>query len=825
MRSELTPRARPRRRPRPLGVGIAFGLFAALCAGSASAQPTNPPDPPPIKTPQPNAAGNPPPNGEPDPKAHPPGPDVNDPFKKGEPDIDYKPLSEGTLVTFNFEETELAELVDTIANATGRRFIYGAKVRPIKATVQAPGKVTVGEAYQAFLSILETNGLTVIPHGRFLKIVETNGIASQTTPIYGTADPVPDADRFVTRLYRLGHVDANEVSTILSRFKSTAGDITVYPATNLLIITDTGSNIRRMLRIVEEVDAGGAGDQIWMQPVHYRPASEVASELNEMLDLGGGKGRARIIPDEHNNALILIATESDYDRLRELVDRVDVADTGEGAIHVLPLQHADCNDLSQTLNSLLTGTKSAAPAAARRPAAGAAPASASGSNDLIFEGNVQITCDASTNSLLTTSSLRDYAQLRSVIDRLDRARRQVFIEAVIMDVNVDHSNEWGVGYHGGSTADLGGGGETLFYGGVNATKSILLPSTSDLEALFFGVRGPDLQGTSNLFPGISIPAIGVTLHALARSGDSNVLATPHILATDNTPAEISIGQNIPLQTNAGGLPNLSGLAGGAAGAAGLAGLGGLLGGGFQAQRQDVGIKLKVTPHINDSDQVRFELEEEFSDAGAPLEGNLGAVPINKRTATTELVVRDQQTVVIGGLVRDSVVNAESKVPILGDIPILGLLFKSTRKTTQKTNLLLVLTPYIVRDQDDLKAIFERKMQERQEFLDRYFVFEDQHAWEPAQDYARTNGMLEHIRQVQLADEARAELARELAPREKKTHERVKPIALPSMVGSGSAAGAPATPAPAARPATVARPRPTSPRVRVPGASPTGGRTE
>src|SRR6185369_2743196 len=165
--------------------------------------------------------------------------------------------------------------------------------------------------------------------------------------------------------------------------------------------------------------------------------------------------------------------------------------------------------------------------------------------------------------------------------------------------------------------------------------------------------------------------------------------TPHILATDNTKADISIGQNIPLQTNIGGLGSLAGLAGAGAGAAGglgaLGGLGGLglLGGGLQTPRQDVGTKITVTPHVSDSDQVRLELSEEISEAGAPI-GAIGAIPINKRTANTTLVVRDQQTVVIGGLVRDSITNGETKVPILGDIPVLGFLFKQTTKKKQKT---------------------------------------------------------------------------------------------------------------------------------------------
>ncbi len=173
------------------------------------------------------------------------------------------------------------------------------------------------------------------------------------------------------------------------------------------------------------------------------------------------------------------------------------------------------------------------------------------------------------------------------------------------------------------------------------------------------------------------------MHAFAKDGDSNVLATPHILATDNIPAEISIGQNIPLQTNVQGLGSLLGSSGGAAGALGaLGGLGGLGALGGQAQRQDVGTKIKVTPHVNDSDQVRLELNEEISEAGAA-QGSLGAIPINKRTASTTLIVRDQQTVVIGGLVRDSIVNGETKIPILGDIPVLGLSSRAPRRPSRR----------------------------------------------------------------------------------------------------------------------------------------------
>ncbi|HVK67470.1 MAG TPA: secretin N-terminal domain-containing protein, partial [Polyangium sp.] len=387
--------------------------------------------------------------------------------KQGPKEIDFKPRNGNFTVSFNLEEADLNELVKAISNITGRRFIYGGKLRQIKATVYSPDKVTVQEAYSAFLSILETNGLTVIPHGRFLKIVETPGVVSQTTPIYGAGTAVPAEDRFLTRMYRVANVDPNEAANVLGKFKSKEGDITVHPSGNLIIMTDTGSNVQRMIRILEDIDVGGAGDQIWFEPIHYAGANDVAMKLNEILDLkpgggkaggkagaagggGGGAGGARILADDRTNSLVITANQPDYMRLLELIKRMDVPQSGDGQMHVLPLQHAGCKDLSGTLNQLLGGSAGTGSAAAggRRGAQAAPPVP--GSTEDIFEGQVKITCDEGSNKLVVTSSLRDYAALRSVIDELDQPRRQVFIEAVIMDVNVDRTNDVGVRWHMGA---------------------------------------------------------------------------------------------------------------------------------------------------------------------------------------------------------------------------------------------------------------------------------------------------------------------------------------------------------------------------------------
>lgn len=762
-------------------------------------------------------AGNPPPAPgappvSPTPAAPPPGQPAGPPVLGKTPDIEFKNPKPGALVNINMSDVDLSQLVETISNFTGRRFIFGGKIRPgVKATIVSPKPVSAGEAYEAFLSVLQTNGMTVIPQGRYLKIIETAGISNDETEVLGTATPVPNADRYMTRLYRLRHADATEVSNVLAKLKTKDADVTVYTPSNLLILTDTGTNILRMLRIVEELDAGGAGEQIWMQPIHHVSAADLSQKLGELLD--SGSGRARLFADDRNNQLIVIATESDYLRLLELIKRIDVPTTGEGGVHVLGLQHAQCDELSQTLSQIIGGGGGGGGAAGGRPqaqrsrrqqgaggrpaqggqagaAAASSSSSAAGDGGGVFEQEVKVTCDVATNSLVAVSTLRDYVELRNLVDRLDRPRRQVFLEAVIMDIDVKHSRNLGLGYHGGATADLGGGGNTILYGGLDP-KDSLAGIPSNLEALAFGVRGPDLQGSQTLLgTGKSIPAFGIVLSAIATNGDSNVLATPHVLATDNITADINIGANIAIQQNVGGLGNLAGLAGASGSAAGgLGALGalGALGGGFgNAPRQDVGIKLSITPHVNDSDQIRMEISEEFSNAGAA-EGALGVVPINKRTAETTVIVRDQQTVVIGGLVREEQRNKLTKIPILGDIPVLGALFRRSDTTTQKSNLLLVLTPHIVRDPSDLRRIFERKMQERQEFLDRYFVFDDTTAWQPPIDYAHSVGLIEQIRQTQLDIDERERLQAELAPKRPQTHEAVRPIALPS-VATGAAAG-------------------------------------
>jgi general secretion pathway protein D len=708
------------------------------------------------------------PQAMPEPKAE-EEPELENELPQFETGVEFKAMSPRTRVTFNLEDAELPDLVRLISNMTGRRFILPTKLRAIKATVFAPTKVTVAEAYQAFLSVLEVNGFTIVPAGRYLKIVEATQIERQTVPMYEDGSSVPSTDRYVTRLHHLDHLSAEDVTTLLARFASRTANITSYAPTNMLILTDTGAQIRRMLRLVAAIDLPRSGTQTWIEPIHFANASDLAARLLEIFaadaEAPASKPAARpaaknappavlgsssagptirnIIADERTNSLIIIATERAYLRILEMIRQLDIALEGEGRIHVHYVQHGAATDIAAALTALVGASSGARATPAARGAA-ARPGAAPVSTASLFEGQIAVTAYEQSNALLITASLHDYTALKKVIERLDAPRKQVFIEAVVMELGIERSSDLGFAFHGGAGDFPTDGSLSLF--GFNAPSSIDI-TQNDLSGLALGIRGPTIENSQQLV-GFSVPGFGVVVTALAKSGDADVLSTPHIIAIDNTEAEISVGENIPLQTNGiapgsfAGAGSLGALAQAGAGGQDLGSLAGLAGGLGSVARQDVGTTIRVTPHINANNEVRLEIEEEISEQGAT-SGTLGVVSINRRTARTEVMVRDQQTIVIGGLMRDAIQNSEDKVPVLGDIPILGALFRKTSKQKRKTNLLLILTPYIIRDPGDLREIFERKMQERQQMIDRYFVFgEDK--FEPHIDYSRTRGLVAEI---------------------------------------------------------------------------------
>ena len=698
--------------------------------------------------------------------------------------------------------SELTDLIDWISGMTCKRFIIPDTLRAQKVTLISPRPIQAREAYRAFLSALDVMGLTVTPAGKYLKVVQGNWAIQAPIPLYAHRQRrrVPNNDSVVTQLLIVENTDVNNLLLVLNKMKSRSGDITAYKPSNMLIITDNAANVRRLVRIVKELDVASEGEKIWVVRLKKADPQDVSKILTQVFAKQRGAVAARrpigrtvpkqddianysaskIVNDEASNSLIIVATAPAFAKILSLIKKLDVESQGVNQkVHVYYLENADAADMNTTLSNL-TGGSQRRPARGRR---GRRPARGrkTGGTATLFEGDVKVSADKPTNSLVIVATSKDYINLRRVIKQLDIPRRQVFVEASILEISLDKSRKMGFAYHGGGTAGEGDTQSIIFGGVQHDGWNSLLINPLGLMGLAVGARGAQIDGSGTLLGvGQDIPAFGVMFQALQNNSNVHILSSPHILTTDNEKAEITVGQNLPFQGSmtggfGGGLPGAAG-----SGANQASQLASFLPG-ISVQRQDVALKLKLTPHVNDSDMVRLELEQEVSDIVSQNFNGLGPAT-SKRTAKTTVVVRDQQTVVIGGLMSDRVRNSVSKVPLLGDIPLLGYFFKYKKKTVEKTNLLIVLTPYVIRDQADLRRILKKKLEERREFIERFTTFTHREITSDI-DFRHKRGLLAEINRVAVQAEAEAKI---MSKAREQSREDVEPVEMPKGMGTTSA---------------------------------------
>jgi general secretion pathway protein D len=448
-----------------------------------------------------------------------------------------------------------------------------------------------------------------------------------------------------------------------------------------------------------------------------------------------------------------MANDTAYEWLLTILKRLDmpIEGGGDGRVHVYYCEHANCDELAATL-SAITGVSVVGGGARRstRPGAPGAPAPTpvptgapgqQGANSLLFEGEVRMAFDSPTNSLLVFSSLKDFQALRKVIEKLDSPRKQVYVEAMVLEVLLDKTRDTGVAYHGGIPTTIGGK-ETLILGGFDANKT-LSPAglVTDLGGLSGALFGPLLnQATSRIFgTNLDIPSFGAFIKLLQSNNDVNVLQLPNLLIMNNQEGEFKVGQNLPFPGGflggfGGGIPGLGGQAGG---------LGGFGFPSVSVQRQDVALQIKLIPSVNEHNMIRLDVDVEISDVASQNYNGMGPAT-SKRTVKTQVVCKDQQTVVTGGIIADRQSESTKKIPILGDIPLIGFFFRNRHVEMQKTNILIALTPYVISDMADLQRVAEKKMRERRDFLERYSAFEDNAKFEANIDYRRKRGMFEEM---------------------------------------------------------------------------------
>ena len=596
-------------------------------------------------------------------------------LKRQEPDERY--------VTIDFDNVDIGIFIKFISELTGKNFVVDKGVRG-KVTIISPTKISVKEAYKVFESVLEVHGFTTVPAGNITKIVPALQARTKSIETRLREEAIIPEDKVATQLIPLEYASPDELKKLFTPLISKSSVMVSYPPTRMLIVTDVLSNIKRLLRIVKEIDVVGIGEEISVIPLYHATASDLSKSLGDIFQRrvrrpkkGEPIGPAiRIVPDERTNCLIVLATEDDTFRVKELVGLLDMEiPRGEGDIHVYYLQNAIAEDLVKVLTALPTEER-------KEVVKGKAP---------VISKEVQIVADKATNSLIIQAKRHDYLILEDIIKKLDIPRRMVYLEALIMEVNVDKDfrlgTEWHaveeIGSHEGR--DIGAFGGSITGEGMSPTIDITTGAASLPLGLSLGVLGEYIT-----IGDIQFPSIWAVLRAYQKDSDVNIISTPQILTTDNEEAEIMVGENVPYLTR----EEITGV----------------------TEREyatyeyrDVGVTLKVTPQINQERFVRLKIFQELVKLKA---GTVEFKPTTlKRTAETTVIVKDKNTVVIGGMIGESTESGTYKVPCLGDIPGLGWLFRSISKVQNKTNLVVFLTPHIIENPMEAEELYREKKEE------------------------------------------------------------------------------------------------------------------
>jgi general secretion pathway protein D len=665
------------------------------------------------------------------------------------------------LVSLDFADVELPVVVDTISRMTGYNFIYDDRVRG-RVTIVSPTQVTVDQAFAVFESVLKVKGFSlVLGPGDTYKILPIRDIKESSVDTIKDDRPSPNRDRFVTRLVPLQFIDAEAITQTIKPLISKDASLVAYEPTNTIIVTDSESNIRRLLSILAALDVESYRRELAVIKVEYADANTLAEQLSEIYgaevaSASGGataaqrRARARrrttttntatsdseggpigptvrILPDERTNSLLVLASRQQLADIRGLIDKLDIQVRGEGRIQVYYLRHADAEELAETLNSLVgSGGGGGGSRSSSLPGSASSAAQNVRSAVTPLEDGITVTADPATNALVIKASKEGYETLKQVIEKLDVSRPQVLVEALIVEVDVtdDLTLGFDVAYR-----FVNGDVDLLISTGANVIPGAGLAAAAASNAF----DNPADAFDPDADPSSGGGSLGIGMQADASDKDVNIVSAPHILTSDNEEAEIIIGDNIPIITGrtdaATGGNNLSQA--------------------VNVERQDVGVTLRVTPQISEGDTLRLNIFQEITevspnpDVGDPDE--VGVALSNRKIENT-VVVNDGETVAIGGLIDESYTETESGVPFLRDIPYLGWLFKTRSESLRKTNLLIFLTPHIIRNADDLERETIRKRLEVEERIGGPGEFPELKDWErvtTGRDFAVSQELTRH----------------------------------------------------------------------------------
>jgi general secretion pathway protein D len=583
------------------------------------------------------------------------------------------------LVSLNFVNADIQEVIRAISQISKKNFLVDPRV---KGTINIVSATPVSPAlgYDILLSALRLQGYAAVESGGVTKI-----IPEADAKLHIDSLSQGRGDKLVTRVFILKYESASQLVNIVRPMIAPNNIVVAYPSSNALVVTDYASSVKRIEKLIESIDQPNA-DAPMVIPVRHASAVDLANIINKLMPEAsapqtGGDDNQRfvLIADSRTNGLLLRSDNPGrIARVKELVSKLDSAANVPGNIHVVPLRNSDATKLAQTLRSVISGDTSAAAAA---PQGGVQPIASSGAS-----GGGMIQADTASNSLIVTASEPVYNNIRSVIDKLDVRRPQVFVEALIVEVTADKAAEFGVQWQDLSGANKGG---TNIIGGTNfGTTSNIIGASKNISSVGQGLNIGLVRGTTTL-PGVgTVLNLGMLARALESDTNANILSAPNLMTLDNEEAKIVVGQNVPFIT---GQYAQTGSATTATP--------------FQTiERKDVGLTLKIKPQIMQGNTVKLQIYQEVSNVVTSSISSAAGITTNKRSIESNILVDENQIVVLGGLIQDSVTDVASKTPLLGDIPLLGGLFRYETRQHTKTNLMVFIRPYIMYQTDSYQKL-------------------------------------------------------------------------------------------------------------------------
>ncbi len=601
-------------------------------------------------------------------------------------------------VTFNFVDVDLPAITKFISDITKKNFIFDDRLKG-KITIIAPSKLSVDEAFNLFTSVLELKGFTVVPSGvDAYKIIPSSEAKQRGIEIATDRQPVNES--YIARLIPLKNISSDDALKFLQPIVSRDGYASAFGPGNLLLVIDSGLNMEKILSIVSSIDQPAVTEGPEIVFLKFASADTIAKILNEGM---GRKLRigpqpvtgeeAKAVADQRLNAVVLFGDKGARESMKSLIGLLDVPSAeAQGRINVYFLENADATELAKVIEGMIKGIRPQ-----QQQIAGAAPVTP-------FEapGGITITPDKASNSLIIVASPSDQKSLLQVIKQLDVRRRQVYVEAMIVEATMDKLRNLGLKWRAaaksssGAPIAIGGFGtitQTDFQSILQGLEGASIGGLGNFLNVPFTSTGSDGQSVTSV---LTVPGYAALFNLEEFKDAINVLSTPQILTSDNKEAEILVGENVPFvsQSQTGVATSTSIL--------------------NSIVRQDIGIILRITPQITEGDHVKLDIYQEISSVkgGQSDQVTISVGPtITKRSTKTSVVVRDSQTVVIGGLMQEQDEETVTKMPILGDIPVLGWLFTQKNVTRNKTNLLVFLTPIVVKEPGRLAEITRDKQKE------------------------------------------------------------------------------------------------------------------